>query len=165
MESIAPTPKQPPPPMRNPRKLWLRALLVLLALAVVIQLVPYGRSHANPPVTGEPGWDTPRTRTLAMRSCGDCHSNETRWPWYSHVAPVSWLVQHDVDEARERLNLSEFDRPQRDADEAAEEVEDGEMPLRAYLWLHPEARLDPSERRELVAGLEHSLATPVGVFR
>ena len=143
--------------MRLARKLWTRSLLALLALFLLIQLYPYGRAHANPAVTGEPDWDRPRTRELAMRACGDCHSNETQWPWYSWVAPVSWLVQHDVDEAREHLNLSEFDRPQRDADEAAEELEEGEMPLRMYLWLHPEARLDEGERQELILGLNRTL--------
>ena len=144
--------------MRKSRKLWPRALLALVVLAVLLQLHPYGRAHANPPVTGEPDWDNPRTRGLVMRTCGDCHSNETRWPWYSHVAPVSWLVQHDVEEAREHLNFSEFDRPQRDADEAVEEIEEGEMPLGKYLWLHPEARLDDQERRNLIAGLRRTLA-------
>lgn len=144
--------------MPKPHKLWSRALLALVVLALLLQLYPYGRAHANPPVTGEPAWDSPRTRTLVMRTCGDCHSNETRWPWYSHVAPVSWLVQHDVEEAREHLNFSEFDRPQRDADEAVEEVEEGVMPLGKYLWLHPEARLDDQERRELIDGLRRTLA-------
>jgi hypothetical protein len=143
--------------MRLPKKLWTRGLLALLVLFLLMQLYPYGRAHANPPVTGEPDWDSPRTRELALRACGDCHSNETRWPWYSRVAPASWLVQHDVDEAREHLNFSEFDRPQRDADEAAEEVEEGEMPLGKYLWLHPEARLDERERADLIAGLERTL--------
>ena len=95
-----------------------------------------------------------------MRACGDCHSNQTTWPWYSWVAPASWLVQHHVDEAREHLDFAEFDRPQRDADEAAEaaeEVEEGEMPLPNYLWLHPEARLDDQERGDLIAGLERTL--------
>lgn len=131
---------------------WL--LLVLAGIAVIIQLVPYGRAHANPPVRQEPSWDSPRTRELAVRACFDCHSNEVRWPWYSHLAPVSWLVQQDVEEAREHLNFSEWDRRQKDADEAAEEVAEEEMPLWYYLPLHSEARLSAAERRELVAGLE-----------
>lgn len=131
-----------------------RLLLVLIGILVLIQLVPYGRAHDNPPVSREPSWDSPRTRELVARTCFDCHSNEVRWPWYSHVAPVSWLVTHDVEEAREHLNFSEWDRRQKDADEAAEEVEEGEMPLWYYLPFHPEARLSPAEQRELVAGLE-----------
>jgi hypothetical protein len=62
----------------------------------------YGRDHSNPPVRIEPRWDRARTRELAVRACFDCHSNQTRWPWYSHVAPISWLVQHDVEEGARR---------------------------------------------------------------
>ncbi len=138
---------------RSSRRWPRRLLLALLAVFVVIQLVPYGRAHDNPPVRQEPPWDRPETRELVARACFDCHSNEVRWPWYSHLAPVSWLVQHDVDEAREHLNFSEWDRPQKDADEAAEEVEEGEMPLWFYPPLHPEARLSDAERRQLAAGL------------
>jgi hypothetical protein len=133
-----------------------RALVVLVILFAAIQLVPYGRAHENPPVTGEPDWDSPRTRELAQRACSDCHSNETRWPWYSWVAPISWLVQRDVDEGREHLNFSEFDRRQKHADDAAEEVEDGEMPPWFYLPLHSEARLGDGEKSELIAGLQRT---------
>ena len=61
-----------------------------LAAVVVMQLVPYGRDHSNPPVTAEPNWDSPETRALFKRACFDCHSNETVWPWYAYVAPFSW---------------------------------------------------------------------------
>jgi mono/diheme cytochrome c family protein len=125
----------------------------LAGLFVVVQLLPVGAARTNPPVTAEPPWDSPRTRELFFRSCADCHSNETRWPWYSRVAPASWLVAHDVEEARSHFNVSEWDKPQKDADEAAEEVREGEMPLPRYLPLHPEARLDEATRAELVAGL------------
>jgi len=121
-----------------------------------IQLVPYGRDHDNPPVTQDAPWDSPRTRELAQRGCFDCHSNETTWPWYSKVAPVSWLVQADVDEGREHLNFSEWDKPQRDAHEAAEEVEEGKMPLDIYTWTHGEAVFTDAERAELIAGLRAS---------
>ncbi|MCX7782465.1 MAG: heme-binding domain-containing protein, partial [Meiothermus sp.] len=84
--------------------LWSIGALALVLLA--IQLVPYGRDHQNPPVVAEPPWDSPQTRALFVRACADCHSNQTRWPWYSHIAPVSWLVQRDVEEGRSKLNLS-----------------------------------------------------------
>jgi hypothetical protein len=64
-------------------------LLILVGGFLLIQLVPYGRAHANPPVVKEPAWDSPTTRALAKRACFDCHSNETVWPWYTNVAPVS----------------------------------------------------------------------------
>jgi hypothetical protein len=135
---------------------WLvRGLLVLAALLVVAQLLPFGRVD-NPPVRAEPAWDTPRTRELVVSACFDCHSNQSRRQWY-HLAPVSWLVAHDVAEAREHLNFSEWDREQDDAEEAPEMVEEREMPLRSYLLVHPEARLSEAERAELVRGLEATL--------
>ena len=88
-----------------------------------------------------------------MRTCADCHSHETRWPWYAHVAPVSWLVEHDVREGREHFNVSAWDAGPGHADEAAHELEEGEMPLWFYTPLHPEARLSDGEREELLAGL------------
>jgi mono/diheme cytochrome c family protein len=126
---------------------------IVLALFALIQLVPYGRNHANPAVAREPSWNSPETRALAVEACYDCHSNETKWPWYSHVAPVSWRLQFDVDEGRRHLNFSRFDQQQRHADEAAREVRRNKMPPQDYLWGHPEAKLDSAEKRVLIQGL------------
>lgn len=132
----------------------LRVLGLLLVLAFVgLQLVPRGRNRTNPPVTGSPTWSSPRVEELARRACFDCHSNETRWPWYAYIAPMSWRIEEHVLTGRSELNFSEFDKPQRHAHEAAEEVEEGKMPLPDYLRLHPEARLDEAEKAELLAGL------------
>jgi hypothetical protein len=131
---------------------WLGMLLVVAFIA--IQLVPYGRRHTNAPVTQEPPWDQARTRTLAVRACFDCHSNETVWPWYSHVAPMSWLEQRDVDEGRRALNYSEWDRGQREARESAKSVRKGEMPPWFYALPGTSASLTPAERSTLIAGLE-----------
>lgn len=129
-----------------------------LALALVgIQFVPYGRAHSNPPVVAEPSWDNPQTRELFMRACADCHSHQTVWPWYSHVAPVSWLVQRDVDEGRSKLNLSLWGQAEQEADHIQEVIQNGSMPPRIYLPTHPEARLAPSEKDALVLGLTRSL--------
>ena len=85
----------------------LKPTLVVSGLFLLaIQLIPYGRAHANPPVLAEPAWDSPATRDLAVRACFDCHSNETVWPWYSNIAPVSWLVQRDVDGGRNKANAT-----------------------------------------------------------
>ena len=139
---------------------WARRIgLGLLALLVVIQVVPYGRAHANPAVTSEPAWDRPETRALAVRACFDCHSNETVWPWYSNVAPVSWLIQRDVEEGRSKLNFSEWDRPPREVGEAAETVREGEMPPGYYEILHSTARLSESEVQSLVSGLSATLGS------
>jgi len=130
-------------------------LLVLIGLVLfaLIQLVPYGRNHSNPPVIQEPAWDSPETRTLAQRACFDCHSNETVWLWYSNIAPISWLVQRDVDEGRERLNFSEWGRGENEPDEIYEVVKEGEMPPRIYLLTHPKARFTSAEREALIAGI------------
>ena len=126
----------------------------IVALLLVAQLVPYGRDHTNPPVRREPAWNSPATRALAVRVCFDCHSNETHWPWYTHVAPVSWLTQRDVDEGRRELNFSEWDRPGKEAREAAKTVREGSMPPWFYVLPRPHARLSVAERDALIGGLE-----------
>jgi hypothetical protein len=135
------------------KKYLLWTLLVLLVVFGLIQLVPYGRDHSNPPVTEEPPWDSDGTRTMFMAVCGDCHSHETRWPWYSHVAPASWLVQSDVDEARRHFNVSVWDRPYNHSEHAAEMFRGGQMPLWYYKPAHPETWLSDDQRAELLAGL------------
>jgi mono/diheme cytochrome c family protein len=139
------------------KKIGLIFLLILafaVFTAVAIQFVPYGRNHTNPPVLADPQWDSPATRQLFFRACGDCHSNETAWPWYTNVAPVSWLIQRDVDEGRAKFNVSEWGRPgENEAEDAAELVQNGEMPLPIYLVMHPEARLSAAEKNALIQGL------------
>ncbi|HEU4480707.1 MAG TPA: heme-binding domain-containing protein [Actinomycetota bacterium] len=126
--------------------------IVAVVLFVAVQFVPYGRDHDNPPVTNEIAWDSPRTEELTRAACFDCHSNETEWPWYSNVAPMSWLVQMDVEEGRDKLNYSVPDGMD-DAGESAEVVAEGEMPPRNYTLLHADARLSDAEREALVEGL------------
>jgi mono/diheme cytochrome c family protein len=133
----------------------LRRMIIAAGVAFLgLQAVPYGRQHANPPARREPGWDSAETRALAVRACFDCHSNETTWPWYTSVAPISWLAQWDVDEGRRVLNFSEWDRPQREAPESAKTVRQGEMPPWFYVLPRPHARLSVAERDALVRGLE-----------
>jgi hypothetical protein len=135
------------------------------AALVAIQLVPYGRSHTNPPVTGEPAWSSPQVRQLTKDACFDCHSNETTWPWYSNVAPVSWLVQRDVDSGRSTMNFSEWNRPQDvDAGDIAEVVRGGSMPPWYYRVGHPSSRLSSAEKAVLAAGLAKTVrASPPGL--
>src|SRR5512143_3173323 len=94
------------------RRFWVRSSLVLVLAFVAIQFVPYERHPINPPVGAEPTWDSQDTRALARQACFDCHSNETEWPAYSRVAPVSWLIHRDVSEGRAVLNFSEWQRQQ-----------------------------------------------------
>lgn len=138
--------------------MWVKRLFAAgLLMLALIQLVPFGRDHTNPVVTAEPRWDSPLTRELVDRACYDCHSNETEWPWYTNIAPVSWLTYRDVIEGRQALNFSEWDRPQEEADEAVETVLEGEMPPRHYLPAHPEAVLSDEETAALLEGLRRTL--------
>jgi len=143
------------------RRFILIALASLAAVFLLLQLVPYGRAHNNPPVVAEPNWDSSRTRELAERACFDCHSNATAWPWYTSIAPISWLTQRHVIEGREVLNFSEWnqsrgereDGGREEEEEMGETVLEGEMPLRSYLLTHPAARLTAAERATLAEGL------------
>jgi len=142
---------------KNIARVALAVIAVILVLAFLIQLIPYGRNHTNPAVIAEPKWDGPKTKEIAQRACYDCHSNETAWPWYTNIAPFSWLVQNDVDEGRRALNFSEWDRPQRRVDEVSRIVLEGEMPPGIYLLMHPSARLSPAEANQLAQGLVNTI--------
>lgn len=132
----------------------IKVVLIAIALAVLIQFVPYGKNHQNPPIGNEPAWSSPQVRSLFARACGDCHSHETTWPWYGSIAPVSWLLQSDIDEGREHFNTSAWGTQAKNkGNEAAKEVREGEMPPWFYLIPHPEARLSKAEEAELVQGL------------
>lgn len=124
----------------------------VVALALGIQLIPYGHDHQNPPVTTEPAWDSQQTLDLAKRACFDCHSNETKWAWYTNIAPMSWLIQHDVEEGRQKLNWSEWDNPPRE-NESVETIREGSMPPRVYTLIHSEARLTDQEMSTLIDGM------------
>lgn len=128
--------------------------LALVALLLLIQLIPYGRGHSNPPVTQAARWTDPQAEQLATQSCYDCHSNLTKWSWYSNIAPVSWLVQSDVDEGRDVFNFSEWDKGAPDLGEMVEQVSDGSMPPRKYTLPHPSASLSSSDKQILIRGLE-----------
>ncbi len=129
-----------------------RGMILLIVIVVLIQFVPVGR-----PVTGGESHITvpDEVRSVLEGSCFDCHSFETKWPWYSRIAPVSWFVVHHVKEARSHVNFSEWDNTpaQRKAhlcEEIQEEVGDGEMPLKSYLLLHSGARLSESDRNVIL---------------
>lgn len=141
------------------RRWLIGVLLAVFGLLVLVQAVPYGRNHTNPPVTREVRWDSPTTRKLAVGACYDCHSNLTSWRWYSNVAPASWLIYADVQGGRSALNFSEWDKPQGDgAGDAVEAVLGGSMPPWQYKPLHPPARLSADQRRVLAQGLRRTLA-------
>ena len=139
-----------------------RILLLLLGIVVLIQFIPSNL----PDVTFEnpndllANNDVPENiESLLRTSCYDCHSNETVYPWYSYVAPVSYLISKDTREGREHLNFSEWEKM--DAiekaealDDMAEEVEEGEMPMKIYPIMHSNARLSDADRNALAEWAE-----------
>lgn len=137
---------------------WLKRVgLALIILFVVAQFVR--PNMTNPPV------DEGRTLqaraqirqevyAILERSCNDCHSNKTSWPWYSQVTPVSWYLANHVADGRRELNISDWARydarrATRKLDEICEQVREGEMPLKSYLLLHPSARLSDADRKAI----------------
>jgi hypothetical protein len=120
-----------------------------------IQFIPYGKDHINPKVVSEPKWDSPKTRELFMKACADCHSNESKYPIYSNVAPISWLVEHDIQEGRSKFNISMWgSQTKNEGEDAAEEIVHGEMPMSIYVLMHKEADLSKEEKQVLIDGLE-----------
>jgi hypothetical protein len=145
--------------LQNPGRPGRWAGAAFLAGFVLLQLTNPPRT--NPPPL--PGHDLlasnappPDIAAALKAACYNCHSCETRWPWYSRVAPVSWWVAGHVKDAREVMNFSDWphDQPSRVRkrwDRIAEAVEAREMPLPSYLWMHPESRLNGPQRARLVA--------------
>lgn len=136
------------------KKTILIVLLIIIAGAIVLSLT---LRPSNPPVENAVKWDSPQTEALFNRACADCHSNETVWPLYSKIPPVSWLVIHDVNDGREKFNISAKDMGK--ADEAAEQVTEGEMPPWQYLPMHSQAKLTPAEKRLLATGLQKTFGS------
>jgi cytochrome c551/c552 len=134
-------------------KFGVKVGVAAVGVLVVLSLVPLDRT--NPPVTGDIQAPT-EVKAILQRSCYDCHSNETRWPWYAYVAPINFLVKRDVSQGRKHLNFSEWGsyQPERKAKkqrECGEEVAEGEMPPAIYLPMHPEAKLSDADRQVLTA--------------
>jgi mono/diheme cytochrome c family protein len=137
--------------------MWKIITLIIAGIVVLfaaIQLVPYGRDHTNPAVQQEPNWNSPQTRQIAAVACFDCHSNQTQWPWYSNIAPVSWLIQHDVEEGRQALNFSEWGNRHAEVDEIPEVIRRGAMPPSYYGLIHPSAKLTSAQTEALVQGIQ-----------
>lgn len=148
--------------MSRRRRILRRLSVTAAVLLVAAQFVPVSRT--NPPVETDVAAPA-EVDAILRRACYDCHSNETVWPWYSRVAPVSWLVAHDTNEGREHLNFSTWNRlsipEQHEAlDELWEEVESGGMPLPIYLPLHPEARLSDADKAAIQAWVRVSTRRP-----
>lgn len=125
-----------------------KIFLILVLVLIAIQFKPVERT--NPPVTSDIGAPE-NVKQILRTSCYDCHSNESIYPWYAYFAPVSWLVEHDILEAREEVNFSEWDKYSNEEraeiiEEIWELIDEGEMPLWYYIPAHPEAKLTGSEK-------------------
>ncbi len=139
--------------------MWLaRAGVALLAGIGAIQFIPVAQT--NPPATAQVPAPT-EVQALMRRACYDCHSNETRWPWYARIAPVSWALTRDVEEGRRELNFSTWDqyddrRKARKLKETVEQLEKDAMPPWYYIPLHPEAKLSEAERELIIKWAKQS---------
>ncbi|GEN77122.1 heme-binding domain-containing protein [Chryseobacterium hagamense] len=134
-----------------------KVLLVILVAFIIIQFFPIDKTNPAP----TPGMDfikikntPPEVASILNRSCYDCHSNETRYPWYSNIAPSSWILKNHIDEGRKELNFSTFAvyEPKRQAhklQECIEMVEKKEMPLPSYFIGHQDAKLTDEQRKIL----------------
>ncbi len=145
----------------------LKSLLlwgVGLALAFIILLTVAALIYENnPPVVKEPAWDSPQTRMLAQRACFDCHSNQTQWPLYDKLPGASWLAVLDTFRGRRHLNFSEWginppgSERNRSVNEIVRVIQNGSMPPNLYTLMHPNAKLTPAEKQQLIDGLLASL--------
>lgn len=129
---------------------------IFLALAVLLVLAQFIRpARTNPPINSANELQAPpAVMSILQRSCNDCHSNRTVWPWYAQVAPMSWLLADDVGDGRNEINFSEWNtqtprRTARKLQEICEQVEQHEMPMKTYTPLHPAAKLSDADRKTL----------------
>lgn len=142
------------------RKYWIIFAIVIILILIPVVLTFAVGGPTNPPVENQVNWDSPATQELFSRACADCHSNETNWPSYSKIPPVSWLVIRDVNEGREKFNISATNIGK--AEDAAEIVSEGEMPPSIYLLMHPQARLSKAETQTLITGLQKTFGGESG---
>ncbi len=144
------------------RKTWIIIVIVAVIFLLSAAFTFAMGGPTNPPVERQVNWDSPQTQELFARACADCHSNETKWPWYSKIPPISLLIIDHVNEGREKFNISALDMGE--ADDAAEQVIEGKMPLKSYTLMHPSARLTDAERQALADGLQKTFGGEGGEY-
>jgi cytochrome c2 len=134
-------------------KIFKRILLVLVILFVIAQFIRPART--NPPVDPAKRLAMPQNvQSIFDRSCRDCHSNQTEWPWYTNVSPLSWWVVNHVNGGRKHFNASEFNtyaakKQSKKIEELCDQVEQGDMPLSSYVVVHRQAKLAPQDVQTL----------------
>jgi len=146
-------------------KLWQYILGGLGIVLIGIQFVPNelpAVEISNPGDIIQSGIVTQELAALLKTSCYSCHSNETVYPWYSHIAPSSWLVAKDVREGRKELNFSEWQNQDLMAklgklDDIIQEIEEGTMPMGIYVLMHPSAKIDDGQRELIIAWAEEAM--------
>lgn len=141
--------------MKSKRIFQILGVLVIGFL--LIQLIPFGHDHTNPPTVSEPNWSSPQARALVKEHCFQCHSNETAWPWYSNVAPGSWLIAYDVIAGRRQFNFSDWKNNPGELDEMVGAIQEGEMPPIQYWIVHPSSKMNAQQKQELIAALQSSV--------
>ncbi len=135
-----------------------KILITLLVLLVIIQFIHPEKNKATGPQNNAMATRITvpdNIKNILAKACNDCHSNNTRYPWYAHIQPVHWWLNHHVNDGKSELNFDEYaNRSLRyqyhKMEEIAEQVEKGEMPLDSYTWMHPDARLSDTEKKELL---------------
>jgi hypothetical protein len=142
-----------------PHKTSRRVGIIMVLLLIAAQFIRPDRT--NPPIDPTASFEavgnpTPEVAAIVKRACSNCHSYNTTWPWYSQIAPASWLIANDVKGGRVHLNFSEWRRYSPDMartrlKEACEEIKGGDMPPWYYRLLHPEAKLSTADR-EILCG-------------
>ena len=145
------------------KKYIIRGLAALVVLFGLLQLAQPART--NPPVQNDFLTATKAPADVAAMfraACYDCHSNQTRWPWYSYVAPMSWQIAQDVNHGRKHVNLSEWpanpDVDRKKIEDMSDEIDDGDMPLGKYTMIHKDARLTSDQRSQLIKWLDAQAA-------
>lgn len=139
-------------------KLFKRILIIGLVAFIAIQFIRPEKNLRTAPSEGEIGrhFDVPpELRAVLRNSCYDCHSNNTRYPWYAEVQPVGWILASDISEAKSELNFDEFGNYSRmvqywEFGKIQEQVENREMPLPSYLMMHPKAELSADTKARLI---------------
>lgn len=136
-----------------------KAILIVIGILLFIQLVRPGKNKSDAPTPQAltAHYTVPDSVLTALKvACYSCHSNNTTYPWYDQIAPVSWFVAYHVSRGKKHLNFDEFEaypvkRKLKRMKDISESVEEGTMPISSYTWMHSEAILTPAQKKAIIA--------------